>query len=108
MPAMAVRDRPGDDLHVASLPLVPPTDPHAHDPSAASEEVPQLYRSILDLVGELERMGARRDAERGRAEAIAAYSRGWDESSHRALERIVERLQRRTLGRSLRGRMRLG
>jgi hypothetical protein len=108
MPAMAVPFGASHDPGVASLPIAPLTDPLARDPSLNSDEVPQLYRSILDLVAELEQMGARREAARGRAEAIAAYSRGWDDAGRRKLERIAERLQRRTTGQTLRGRMHLG
>jgi hypothetical protein len=93
---------------VASLPIVPSAGRPPTERLPAPEQVPQLYRSALDLVHELEQRGARREAERLRRDAIAAYSAGWDEGGCRRLERIVETLQRRLASQPGRRRLRIG
>ena len=62
-------------------------------PSPA-DELPALYRAVLDGVAELERLGERRDAARIRTEALRAYSRSWDASGRRRLEMILRRTER--------------
>ena len=94
--------------HVASLPIVPANGAPFTDGVFASEQVPQLFRAILDLVAELEHQGGRREAERLRRDAIAAYSAGWDEGSRRRLEGIVETLERRLSHPGIRGRFHIG
>ncbi len=59
-----------------------------------AEELPALYRAVLDGVAELERLGDRRQAGRMRADAIAAYSRSWDASGRRRLEHVLQRTRR--------------
>jgi hypothetical protein len=59
-----------------------------------AEEHPTRYRAILDLVAELERIGLRREAQRLRSEAIATYSRGWDQASLNRLGELYERGQK--------------
>ena len=59
-----------------------------------AEELPALYRAVLDGVAELERLGDRRQAGRMRADAIAAYSRSWDASGRRRLEHVLRRTRR--------------
>jgi hypothetical protein len=59
-----------------------------------AEELPGLYRAVLDAVAELERLGERRAAGRVRAEAIRAYSRSWDVGGRRRLESILRRTER--------------
>src|SRR6478609_9110131 len=49
-----------------------------HNPA---EDLPTLYRAVLDRVGELEASGDRVMARRVRAQAIRIYSRAWDERS---------------------------
>jgi len=53
-----------------------------HSPA---EELPALYRAILDRVAELERDGQRPKAARMRADATRIYSRAWDEAARRGL-----------------------
>lgn len=60
---------------------------------AAPEELPALYRSILDRVARLEREGARREAAAIRAAASRAYA-VWDENGRRQLAAILRRLDR--------------
>ena len=59
-----------------------------------AEELPALYRAVLDGVAELERLGQRAQAGRTRAEAVRAYSRSWDVAGRRRLEAILRRTQR--------------
>ena len=59
-----------------------------------NEALPELYRSILLLVEELERSDGRLEAARIRREAVEAYGRGWDVAQRRRLERLRARLRR--------------
>jgi hypothetical protein len=61
------------------------------EPNAAAEELPALYRAVLDRVGELAIDGQRTMANRVRADAIAIYSRAWDERARRDLEALLRR-----------------
>jgi hypothetical protein len=58
------------------------------------EDLPALYRAILDAVAELERRGGRAEAARIRSDATAAYSRSWDEVSRRRLDQLHLRARR--------------
>lgn len=64
------------------------------DESALAEELPGLYRAVLDGVARLERAGDRRTASRIRREAIAAYSGRWDDRGRRRLHRLVDECER--------------
>ena len=59
-----------------------------------AEELPTLYRTILTLVGELERRDGRDEADRIRRQAVLAYSTAWDERQRRRLEQLEHRLRR--------------
>ena len=59
-----------------------------------AEQLPAIYRAVLDSVAELERRGERFEASRFRSEAIRAYSRSWDTRGRRRLESILRRAQR--------------
>jgi hypothetical protein len=61
------------------------------EPKSAAEELPELYRAVLDRVGELEAAGHRPVANRVRAEAIRIYSRAWDDRAHRELLALLRR-----------------
>jgi hypothetical protein len=61
--------------------------PVAHD-------LPAIYRAVLDRIASLELIGHRREAELIRREAVAAYSRAWDERARRRLERLRARAER--------------
>jgi len=61
---------------------------------SAAEQLPALYRAILDQVAELERLGQRSAAARFRSDAITTYSRSWDASGRRRLEAILRRTER--------------
>ena len=59
-----------------------------------AEQLPAIYRAVLDSVAELERRGERLEASRLRSEAIRAYSRAWDIRGRHRLESILRRAQR--------------
>jgi hypothetical protein len=79
------------------------------DPNSASEDLPALYRAILDLVAELAASGQRPAANRIRAEATRIYSRAWDPRAKRRLEDLLRKhsdatVSQRSVGRGLRRR----
>ena len=59
-----------------------------------AQQLPGLYRAILDGVARLERIGERREAGRIRIEATRAYSTAWDEPNRRRLEHLLRRIDR--------------
>jgi len=62
-----------------------------HSPA---EELPALYRAILDRVADLERGGRRSEAARVRATATRIYSRAWDERARRGLLTLLRETAR--------------
>jgi transcription initiation factor IIE alpha subunit len=71
--------------------------PVRHAPGVSSDQtiaetLPRLYREVLDGLARLEELGARSDATRFRAEAIAGYSRAWDAACHKRLEQLLGRI----------------
>lgn len=62
--------------------------------NSPAEELPALYRAILDRVAELEADGERATAARLRSDATDAYSRAWDERARRRLETLLRRSDR--------------
>ena len=80
------------------------------EPNAAAQELPALYRAVLDRVAELEAGGQRGLATRVRARAIRIYSRSWDDRARRDLLALLrqnanEGVGRRTSGRGFRRRI---
>lgn len=69
------------------------------EPNLAAQELPGLYRAVLDRVGELSSAGQRDQANRVRAEAVAIYSRAWDERARRELLALLQRNQGAPSGR---------
>ena len=63
-----------------------------------AEEFPALYRTILDGVAELERLGERREAALVRGDAIAVYSTAWDDRGRRRLTGLIQRIERVVAG----------
>ena len=57
--------------------------------NSPAEELPALYRAILDQVAEMEASGQRGAAATLRAAATTAYSRAWDERARRRLEALL-------------------
>ena len=72
--------------------------------NAPAEELPGLYRAILDRVAELEFAGQRAEAARVRTAATRAYSRAWDDRARRELESLLRRAARPTTAERLLGR----
>jgi hypothetical protein len=64
--------------------------------SPPAEELPALYRAILDRVAELEASGERSRAAKLRSDATDAYSRAWDERARRRLETLLRRSEPQT------------
>ena len=60
-----------------------------------AEEMPTLYRAVLDTVWRLERLGEREYALAVRTRAVRTYATRWDEGGRKELARINrEALQR--------------
>lgn len=59
--------------------------------NSPAEELPALYRAILDRVADLESEGDRARAARVRATATRIYSRAWDEPARRGLTDLLRR-----------------
>ncbi len=66
--------------------VVPPTSP--------SQDLPALYRVVLDGVAALEGRGERVTAAAIRREAISAYSAAWDDRHRAVLSGLVARVRR--------------
>ena len=66
------------------------------DPNSPAEDLPTLYRAILDRVALLEAADERAEAARVRTQATAAYSRAWDDKARRQLEHLLQRAERPT------------
>lgn len=67
--------------------------------SSPAEELPALYRAILDGVAHLESIGQRREAALVRAQATSIYSASWDEGGRRRLQQLERRIERVVAGR---------
>jgi hypothetical protein len=59
-----------------------------------SQDLPELYRAVLDGVAALERAGERATASAIRREAIAAYSGAWDDRHRGVMCTLLVRLRR--------------
>lgn len=64
------------------------------DERTLAEDLPSLYRAILDGVARLEAVGERAEAARIRREATHAYSAAWNDTNRRRLIALVKRVQR--------------
>lgn len=74
------------------------------EPNSPADDLPALYRAILDRVAELEAAGQRSEATLVRADATRAYSRAWDGKARRQLEALLRRAVRPTAAERLIGR----
>lgn len=59
------------------------------DPKSAAEDLPALYRAILDRIAQIDAAGQRSVGFRIRTEATRIYSRAWDERARRGLEALL-------------------
>jgi hypothetical protein len=74
------------------------------EPNSAAEELPALYRAVLDRVAALTAGGQRDLADRVRADAVRIYSRAWDERARRELLALLRRNAHEVTGRRIVGR----
>jgi hypothetical protein len=74
------------------------------EPKTAAEELPELYRAVLDRVAELESSGRRDLANKVRAEATRIYSRSWNDTARRNLVALLRRHSDSPLGEPTAGR----
>jgi hypothetical protein len=74
------------------------------EPNSAAEELPALYRAVLDLVAGLEAEHKRELANRVRAQATRIYSRAWDERARRELLALLRRNAADPIGQPATGR----
>lgn len=65
----------------------------AMEPTSPAEELPALYRALLDQVAQIEADGRRAAAYRLRSEAVRIYSKSWDDRARRALQELLGRAQ---------------
>jgi hypothetical protein len=66
------------------------------DPKTAAEELPELYRALLDRIAQIDAAGHRSLGYRIRAEATRIYSRAWDERARRGLEELLRQSAEKT------------
>jgi hypothetical protein len=66
--------------------------------TSLAEDLPALYRAILDGIAQLEQAGRRREAGLARVEATHVYSSSWDEAGLRRLGHIRHRIERLLAG----------
>jgi hypothetical protein len=74
------------------------------DPTSPAEELPALYRALLDRVAQIEAEGRRAAAYRLRSEASRIYSRSWDDRARRALQDLLTRTMDTKVGQPDRAR----
>ena len=73
----------------------PPSTYVASDPELSpAEELPGLYRMVLDRVAQLELIGERHEAGQVRLAATTAYSAPWNEAGRHRLAALVARADR--------------
>ena len=75
-----------------------PTAPEAG--ASPAEELPGLYRAILERVAELEALDQRPEATRIRLHATRTYSDAWDDAGRRSLLALLARADRAIAGES--------
>ncbi len=61
------------------------------DQKSASEELPALYRALLDRIAQLDAAGQHAVGYRIRLQATRIYSRAWDDRARRGLEALLHR-----------------
>jgi hypothetical protein len=66
--------------------------------STPADDLPGLYRDILDRVAELEQIGERAHAGQIRMEATQAYSNAWNEAGRGRLQVLLGRADRTIAG----------
>jgi hypothetical protein len=73
------------------------------DPKTAAEELPELYRALLDRIAQIDAAGHRSLGYRIRSEATRIYSRAWDDRARRGLEDLLRQTaEKRSVRRQIR------
>lgn len=81
-------------VHVMESRLSSPATEPVEPGVSLAEDLPDLYRRILERVAGLEQIGARRDAGRIRESATRIYSEAWNASARRELTHLLARADR--------------
>ena len=68
------------------------------DDRTPAEELPSLYRAVLDTVARLEHLGERAYAFEVRRNALRTYSTHWDDGGRRALVQLNRKARVRLAG----------
>ncbi len=58
------------------------------DDQTPAEDLPNLYRAVLDTIGRLEHVGERQFAWKIRRDAVRTYSTSWDDRGRKVLQRL--------------------
>jgi hypothetical protein len=66
------------------------------DPKNVAEELPELYRALLDRIAQIDAAGHRALGYQIRRDAIRIYSRAWDERARRGLESLLRQSAEKT------------
>lgn len=74
------------------------------EPQSAAEQLPALYRALLDRVAEIEAEGRRTVAYRLRSDATRIYSKCWDDRARRSLEQLLSKAGEPRIGLPVRRR----
>jgi hypothetical protein len=59
------------------------------DEQSVAEELPELYRALLDRIAQIDAAGHRAAGHRIRMQATRIYSRAWDDRARRGLEDLL-------------------
>lgn len=59
------------------------------DETSAAEELPALYRALLERIAQIDAAGHRTVGYRVRVQATQIYSRAWDDRARRGLEDLL-------------------
>lgn len=59
------------------------------DEKSVAEELPALYRALLDRIAQIDAAGHRDEGYRIRNQATQIYSRAWDDKARRGLEDLL-------------------
>lgn len=70
------------------------------DPKSAAEELPALYRELLDTIARIDASGQRAVGYRLRTQATRIYSRAWDDRARRGLLELLRQAADRRVVRS--------
>jgi hypothetical protein len=75
-------------------PTTTPAQVVSHPAQSPAEELPGLYRMVLDRVAQLELIGERHEAGQIRLSATTAYSGAWNDAGRQRIVTLVVRADR--------------